>query len=66
MTTTSVTKPPLRPKTFLRLLRGLRIWAETRNAKRILVHVTTGRDLKATDKLLRAAGMQGVGGGYVG
>ena len=54
-----------RAKTFLRLIAGLRKWTETRNARHILIH-PTGRDLAATDKLLRAAGMECVGGADVG
>lgn len=30
------------------------------------MHVTTGKRRATTDRLLRAAGMQMVGGGYVG
>jgi hypothetical protein len=58
--------PIRRAKTFLRLIAGLRQWARTHNARHILVHLTTGRDLRATDRLLRAAGMKCVGGSYVG
>ncbi len=58
--------PVSRARTFLRLIAGLRQWAETRKARHILIHLTTGRNLAATDKLLRAAGMKCVGGSYVG
>ena len=58
--------PLRRAKTFLRLIKGLRRWSKTRNSKHLLVHVTTGQKLTATDRLLRAAGMRMVGGGYVG
>ena len=58
--------PVRHAKTFLRLIAGLRQWAATRKARQILIHLTTGRDLAATDKLLRAAGMKCAGGSYVG
>jgi len=62
---TDALRPWRRAKTFLRLVKGIRIWSETRGAKHVLIHVTTGRDLAATDKLLRAAGAKCVGGGHV-
>jgi hypothetical protein len=57
--------PYLSAKTFLRLLQGVRIWSESVNAKRILVHVTTGASTKETARLLRAAGSKLLGGSYV-
>jgi len=56
----------LSAKTFLRLIAAIRKWSTTRNASRLLIHVTTGHDLASTDRLLRAAGMKMIGGGYVG
>jgi len=58
--------PLRRAKVFLRLFKGLRVWAETRKVRQILVHVTTGRDLRSSDRLLRVAGMRCLGGSYVG
>jgi GNAT superfamily N-acetyltransferase len=55
-----------RAKTFAALIQGLRRWAKSRNARALLLHVTTGTNVKATDRLLRAAGMKCVGGSYVG
>ncbi|MDD9908154.1 MAG: hypothetical protein OXR62_00515 [Ahrensia sp.] len=56
----------LSAKVFLRLLKSLRAWSDTRNARHMMVHVTTGRDLASTDRLLTRAGMQMIGGCYVG
>lgn len=56
----------LSAKVFLRLIAGLRKWSQSRGAKHLLIHVTTGGDLVATDRLLRASGMSCIGGGYVG
>lgn len=56
----------LAARTFLRLVAAVRKWSATRGAKRLLVHVTTGRDLASTDRLLRAAGLEVIGGGYAG
>ena len=58
--------PVRRARTFLRLIRGLRLWSDSRSAKRLLIHVTTGHDLASTDRLLKVAGMKLMGGGYVG
>ncbi len=52
-------------KAFLRLVQGVRKWGNMRGAKRTLIHVTTGINMKATDRLMRAAGAKCVGGGYV-
>ncbi len=52
-------------KTFLRLVQAVKKWGKSRGAKRTLVHVTTGTNLKATDRLMRASGAVCVGGGYV-
>jgi hypothetical protein len=56
----------LSAKVFLRLVAGIRAWAKTRGASRLLIHVTTGEELAATDRLLKAAGMNLIGGAYVG
>lgn len=56
----------LSAKVFLRLVQGLRRWADSRNAKHLTIHVTTGEHFVATDRLLRAAGLKFVGGSYVG
>ncbi|MEZ5791442.1 MAG: hypothetical protein R3D34_11865 [Nitratireductor sp.] len=58
--------PHRRARTFLRLFKGLRLWSDSRSAKRLLIHVTTGHYLASTDRLLKAAGMKLMGGGYVG
>ena len=55
----------LSAKVFLRLLRGVRLWSDSIKATHVLVHVTTGTAIKATDRLLRAAGAKFIGGGYV-
>ena len=56
----------LSAKVFLRLVSSIRAWAKTRGASRLLIHVTTGQELAATDRLLKAAGMNLIGGAYVG
>lgn len=58
-------KPIVRAKTFLRLISAVKKWSITRWASQVLVHVTTGANLKSTDKLLRRSGAKCVGGGYV-
>lgn len=54
-----------RAKIFLALSAGIRQWAETMGASHSFVHVTTGSNLKATDRLLRAAGAHPIGGAYI-
>ncbi|MEW7009978.1 GNAT family N-acetyltransferase [Lentilitoribacter sp. EG35] len=54
-----------RVKTFLRLIKGVKTWSDTRGAHQVLVHVTTGTNLEATDRLLRRSGAKCIGGGYV-
>jgi hypothetical protein len=58
----------LSAKTFLRLIAAIRKWSTTRNASRL--HVSTGHDLASRPdplgRLLKAAGMKMIGGGYVG
>jgi len=56
----------LSAKVFLRLVSSIRAWAKTRGASRLLIHVTTGHELATTDRLLKAAGMNLIGGAYVG
>ena len=57
-------------KTTLRLIKGLRLWSDSRSAKRLRFqvagHAPTGHDLTSADKLLKAADMKRMGGGYVG
>jgi hypothetical protein len=57
--------PVRRAKTFLALVSGIRQWAQSMNATHSFVHVTTGSNLKATDRLMKAAGAKCVGGAYV-
>ena len=52
-------------KTFLRLIQAIKKWGEMRGSTRTLVHVTTGSNLAATDRLMRASGAKCIGGGYV-
>jgi hypothetical protein len=47
------------------MLCGVRLWSDSIKATHVLVHVTTGTAIKATDRLLRAAGAKFIGGGYV-
>lgn len=49
----------------MRLINAIKIWSDTRGAKQVLVHVTTGSNLKSTDRLLRRSGATLIGGGYV-
>lgn len=58
-------KPIARAKTFLRLISAVKKWSITRGASQVLVHVTTGTNLKSTDKLLHRSGAKCIGGGYV-
>ncbi|ESZ55610.1 hypothetical protein NL532_15865 [Mesorhizobium sp. C120A] len=55
----------LSAKVFTRLVRGIVLWSKSRNAKHVLIHVTTGTAIKETDRLLRAGGARVLGGGYV-
>ncbi len=55
----------LSAKVFLRLLQGVRLWSDSIKATHVLVHVTTGTAIKATDRLMRATGAKFIGGGYV-
>ncbi|CTQ47570.1 GNAT family N-acetyltransferase [Roseibium aggregatum] len=57
--------PIRRAKSFLALVAGIRSWAASLNATHSTIHVTTGSNLKATDRLMRASGAQYIGGAYV-
>ena len=58
-------KPLRRAKAFLALIGGLKKWTSSLNATHAFVHVTTGSNLNATDRLMKASGAQFVGGAYV-
>ena len=56
--------------TFLRLLKGVKLWAEKRGANRVLVHVTGGDNRRAlefrkAEKLLKKVSAQSIGGAFV-
>jgi hypothetical protein len=57
--------PLRRAKAFLALVAGIRQWAASMNASHSFIHVTTGSNLAATDRLMKAAGARTVGGAYV-
>lgn len=57
--------PFLSAKVFMRLVRGIVLWSSSREARHVLIHVTTGKAIKETDRLLRAVGARLLGGGYV-
>ncbi len=57
--------PVRRAKIFLSLVAGIRQWAASLNASHSFIHVTTGSSIKATDRLMKAAGATFVGGAYV-
>ena len=57
--------PVGRAKAFLALVAGIRQWAASMNASHSFIHVTTGSNLAATDRLMKAAGARMVGGAYV-
>ena len=57
--------PVRRAKTFLAMVSGIRQWAKSMNASHSFIHVTTGSNLAATDRLMKAAGAKCVGGAYV-
>ena len=57
--------PIRRAKAFLSLVAGIKQWAASLNASHSFIHVTTGSNLAATDRLMKAAGAQTVGGAYV-
>jgi hypothetical protein len=53
-----------RAKAFLALVAGIRQWAASMNVSHSFIHVTTGSNLAATDRLMNAAGARTVGGAY--
>jgi hypothetical protein len=57
--------PIRRAKAFLALVAGLRQWAGSLNASHSFIHVTTGSNLAAIDRLMKAAGARESGGAYV-
>jgi hypothetical protein len=57
--------PIKRAKVFLAMVSGIRQWAQSMNASHSFVHVTTGSNLESTDRLMKAAGAQCIGGAYV-
>ncbi|CDN51232.1 Hypothetical protein RG540_PA05560 (plasmid) [Neorhizobium galegae bv. orientalis str. HAMBI 540] len=57
--------PTRRAKIFLALVAAVRQWAVSLNASHSFIHVTTGSNIKATDRLMKAAGGRFVGGAYV-
>ncbi|CAN7557446.1 hypothetical protein [Neorhizobium sp. LjRoot104] len=56
--------PVRRAKVFLALVAAVRQWAVSLNASHSFIHVTTGSNIKATDRLMKAAGARFVGGAY--
>lgn len=54
-----------RAKAFLALVAAIRQWAASLNASHSFIHVTTGSNLDATDRLMKAAGGRVVGSAYV-
>lgn len=54
-----------RAKAFLALVAAIRQWAASLNASHSFIHVTTGSNIEATDRLMKAAGATFVGGAYV-
>ncbi|WP_245362242.1 hypothetical protein [Rhizobium sp. NXC14] len=57
--------PVRRAKIFLALVGAIRQWAASLNASHSFIHVTTGSNIEATDRLMKAAGARYVGGAYV-
>ena len=51
-------------KAALRLLRGTVKWSKARQVKEIMLHVTSGIDIRRTDKFLRRAGFEVIGANY--
>ena len=59
-----------RATTFLRLFKGVKLWAEGRGAKRVMVHVTSGDNrgalgFRKAEKLLEKVSAQSIGGAFV-
>jgi len=57
--------PIKRAKIFLSLVAAIRRWAETLNASQSFIHVITGSNIAATDRLVNAVGAMFVGGAYM-
>ena len=51
-------------KAAVRLLSSIVKWSEARNAREVMIHVTSGIDLQRTDRFLRRARFGVVGGNY--
>ncbi|WP_394688584.1 hypothetical protein [Hoeflea sp.] len=58
-------RPFRRAKAFLTLVAAVRQWAASQQASPVCFHVMTGTRLASTDRLMKAAGAQCVGGSYV-
>ena len=54
-----------RAKTFMRLLKAVRLWADRNKAEGVIVNSQFGAASKGTDRMMRAAGAKLLGGGYV-
>jgi len=52
-------------KIAIRLLKSLQYWGRERQANAVMMHVTSGVKVKATDRFLRKLGMQTLGGNYI-
>lgn len=48
----------------VRLLKGAIKWSKLRNVREIMIHVTSGIDIRRTDRFLRRAGFGTVGANY--
>lgn len=57
--------PVRRAKTFLALVAAIKQWADSYNASHSFINLNTGSHIKATDRLMRAAGAKYVGGAYL-
>jgi len=51
-------------KAAIRLLTGAVKWSEARKAREIMIHVTSGINVRRTDKFLRRAGFGTIGANY--
>ncbi len=51
-------------KAAIRLLKGAIKWSKNRNAREIMIHVTSGIDIQRTDKFLRRTGFGVTGANY--
>jgi hypothetical protein len=57
--------PTRRARIFMRLVAGVRLWAQRSAIANVLVHVTTGTDAAAAGRLLRASGGTALGGSFL-